>query len=133
MRVLAFTAPLLAFFFCDQAPRFRAKPDPPIELHAKLTADDRVIAGATSPLDAEIELSVLLSPDAPPLRSVRARRPALALATGGRRNILVRATLVYGTARFTRVIPLGQKASPPRPAGTLRRNARGEAIREFEP
>jgi hypothetical protein len=133
MRVLAFTAPLLAWIFCGEAPRFRAKPDPPIKLNAKLTADDRVVAHASSPLDAEIELSVLLSPDHAPLRSVRARRPVLELATGGRRNILIRATLVSGTARFTRVIPLCPEDSPPRPAGTLRRNARGEAIREFEP
>lgn len=133
MRSLAFAALLLTWTLHTEVPCTSFKPDPPITLDATLTPDGRVLADASSPLDAEIELSILDSPQAAPLHSIRAKRPRFDLPAQGRESLFIRATLSHGTARFTRMIPLGRESSPPCPTGTLKQNTRGEVIREFEP
>ena len=121
-----------------------AKPDPPIEIEATLSGAPagpfRIAARASSRVDAEIELEILL-PGGMSLvsgdRASKARRPEIraeAAAAGAvPREILVRASLVHGSARMVRVVPLTLRSDPPPRPGVPGRNSRGEAIREFGP
>lgn len=119
------------------------KPSPPIKIETEYSADPagtfRIAARATSRLDADIHLEILL-PEGAVLtsgsRSARSRKPELRAegSAGGRppQGLILRASLASGGARLERIVPLVPPAAPP-PAGTLKRNSRGETIREFGP
>lgn len=121
-----------------------SKPVPPIEVEASLSgAPDGVLgvsARASSRLDAEIELEILPH-DGLALVSggwkSRGRRPEfraeVRAADPAPREILVRASLSMAGARCVRVVPLALRGAPAAPAGSLKRNSRGEKIREFGP
>ncbi len=116
---------------------------PPIDIEASLSGGPSgpfsISARASSRLDAEIELELLL-PGGITLvsggRASKARRPELraeAHAAAAPEGILVRATIHRGGARLSRVVPLALRPAPPAPGGVLKRNSRGEPIREFGP
>ena len=122
------------------------KPTAPIDLEATIEGDPGgafgVTARASSRLDAPVELEIVV-PDGVTVHggSPRAWGKACAAhveATArdrSRREIFVRASLVRGGTRLTRVVPLvlfdaaGPKPPPPRRTT----NSRGEAIAEFSP
>jgi len=124
--------------------RSACKPVPPIEIEARLTGDPggalRIVASASSRLDAEIEIDVTL-PDGVTVAAGepkrKGKRPEVKLDLRVRdrssREILVRATMETGGARLTRVVPLALGPTPKAPLGVLKKNSRGEAIRELAP
>jgi len=123
--------------------RTTCKPTPPIDLDARIVGDPagafEIVARASSPLGAEIDLEILLpdgvsSPSAKKRlkgKSCDLRVPAQA-RDRSRREILVRATFTQANATMTRVVPLVLFDAPP-PKHPVRRNSRGEAILEFSP
>ncbi len=120
------------------------KPEAPIAIEARLVGDPGapfgIVAEASSPLDAEIELEIVLPDGVTALageRAGRGKRVGLRLDAQSidrsRKEILVRATLREGSARLTRVVPLVIHDAPPRHApGVLKTNSRGERILEFD-
>jgi hypothetical protein len=120
------------------------KPSSPIDLEAKLVGDPYapfgIVASASSRTGHEVELEVVLPDGVVHLggdRRATGKRCGLRVdvqATGReRREIFVRATIRDGNARLTRVIPLVVNDAPAEPKGSLKTNARGEAILEFRP
>jgi hypothetical protein len=146
MRLWAFLGLLAALTACgtNVAPTLSCKPVAPIDLDARLVGDPAagfaVTATAASRTGAEVELEVVL-PDgvahvAGP-RKLKGRkvetRVDARVKSGGRQEILVRATFTQGGATMTRVVPLlVQDAAPARP-GTPKKSARGDPILEFSP
>lgn len=118
------------------------KPSAPIDLKAAFTGDPAgafaVTASAASPVDADVEVEVLLPAGVAHLggnRAGRGRSVGLRVEgsapDGSRREIFVRATVTSGGARLTRVISLVLNDGPVAIKGTPRRDGRGEKIREF--
>jgi hypothetical protein len=117
---------LAALLLVPAAPAlFSAKATAPIEIDARIV-DGSVEARARTTLDAEVDLEVVQSGAS---QARRARRPELKVAAVGRGDVLVRATVRQGGAVLTRVLSL-RGDDPPRPP--VRRNARGEAILEYD-
>src|SRR6187549_3781156 len=97
--------------------RTSCKPTPPIDLDARIVGDPagafEIVARASSPLGAEIDLEIVLpdgvssSSDKKRLKgkSCNLRVPAQA-KDRSRREILVRATFTQANATMTRVVPL---------------------------
>jgi len=123
--------------------RTSCKPTPPIDLDARIVGDPAgafdIVARASSPLGAEIDLEIVLpdgvtSPSGKKRlkgKSCDLRIPAQA-RDRSRREILVRATFTQANATMTRVIPLVLFDAPP-VKHPVHRNSRGEAILEFSP
>jgi hypothetical protein len=142
-------APLLLILLAAGAslpivpPRASCKPTPPIDLDARIVGDPsgvfEIIARASSPLGAEIDLEIVL-PDGVACPSGKKRlqgkacdlRVTAQARDRSRREILVRATFTHANATMTRVVPLVLFDAPPVPH-PVRRNSRGEAILEFSP
>ena len=120
------------------------KPTPPIDLEARIVGDPSgpfgIEASASSKTGLEVEIEIVLPDGVTHLKGERraaGRRCGLRVDAHSpgqaRREILVRATLREGTAKFTRVLPLLLNDAPPAPQGTPKTNSRGEAILEFGP
>ena len=116
-----------------------SKPDPPIDLEAGFSGAGPFVitARASSRLDAEIEVDLLLPDGAtipPGGRASKGRRPELRVETSSvPPGTCVRATLRHGSARLTRIVPLSPALPPAGRGGVLKRNSRGEPLREFGP
>jgi hypothetical protein len=118
---------LAALLLVPAAPAlFSAKATAPIEIDARIV-DGSVEARARTTLDAEVDLEIVQSGAS---QARRARRPELRVAASPRGDLLVRATVRHGGAVLTRVLSLRTGDEPPRPP--VRRNARGEAILEYD-
>jgi hypothetical protein len=124
--------------------RSPCKPLPPVELEARLVGDAGapfgLVAAASTRLDADVELDAVLPDGVSVLAGElkrKGKRPELKVDLRARdrgpREIFVRATVEAGGARFTRVVSLPLGPAPAAPRGTLKKNARGETIREFGP
>lgn len=125
--------------------RTSCKPTAPIDLEAALEGDPAgtfgVTARASSRLGAPIDLEIIL-PTGVTLQGGRPRASgplcqAHVDATArdrSRREIFVRATVVQGSARLTKVVPLVLFDAPAAPPVPRRKtNSRGEPIAEFSP
>ncbi len=125
--------------------RTSCKPTAPIDLEAALEGDPvgtfGVTARASSRLDAPVDLEIIL-PHGVTLQGGRPRASGRACDAHvdasardrSRREIFVRATVVQGSARLTKVVPLVLFDAPPAaPAPRRKTNSRGEAIAEFSP
>jgi len=124
-------------------PQNSCKPTPPIDLDVRIVGDPSapftVVARATSPTGAEVDLEIVL-PDGITLlsgpRKMRAKTCELRLdlrtRDRSRREILVRASFTREQATMTRVVPLVLFDAPV-PKRVVRQNTRGEAILEFSP
>jgi hypothetical protein len=120
------------------------KPEAPIDLEARIVGDPTrpfaVEARAASRTSHEVELEVVLPEGVTLLagdRRARGKRCELRVdlhAPGpARRELFVRATIREGDAKLTRVVPLVLHDAPSPRKGSLKNNARGEAILEFGP
>jgi hypothetical protein len=120
------------------------KPSAPIDLDATLVGDPSapsgVVAHASSRTEREVELEIVLPEGVTHVagdRKLKGRRcdARVDLRAQGRTRgqVLVRASISEGGAILTRVValPLSEKPEPPR--GTIKKNARGEAILELTP
>ena len=125
--------------------RTSCKPTAPIDLEAVIEGDPAgtfgVTARASSRLGAPVDLEIVL-PNGVTLQGGRPRASGKkcdahvdAIARDrSRREIFVRATVVQGSARLTKVVPLVLFEAPPAaPAPRRKTNSRGEAIAEFSP
>jgi len=122
------------------------KPTAPIDLEAALVGDPSggpfgVSAKATSRTGHDVDLEVVLPDSVTHLageRKMRGRRCDLRVDLRAwdrkRSEILVRATIIEGTARLTRVVPLVIfDEAPAASKGREKVNSQGERIVEYSP
>jgi hypothetical protein len=124
--------------------RSSCKPTPPIDIDARIVGDPSapfgIVARATSPTGAEIDLEIILPDGVTHLAGQKRHRAKscdlridVQARDRSRQEILVRASFTRENATMTRVVPLVLFDPPAPPKQPVLKNSRGEAILEFSP